>query len=66
VALHRYLRLRLADYDYEKHMGGYLYLFVRGVRPGWGDPSHMAGVHARRPDYALVTALDALMDGGAR
>ncbi|MEX3935011.1 exodeoxyribonuclease V subunit beta [Paraburkholderia phymatum] len=65
VALHRYLRVRLADYEYGKHIGGYLYLFVRGVRPAWRDADRSAGVHARRPDYALVAALDALMDGGA-
>ncbi|MBN3767496.1 exodeoxyribonuclease V subunit beta [Burkholderia sp. Ac-20365] len=65
VALHRYLRLRLADYDYEKHIGGYLYLFVRGVRPDWLNDGHAAGVHARRPDLALVAALDALMNGEA-
>jgi exodeoxyribonuclease V beta subunit len=65
VALHRYLRVRLAGYDYEKHIGGYLYLFVRGVRPEWREAGQAAGVHARRPDYALVAALDALMDGGA-
>ncbi|MDN7940070.1 hypothetical protein QZM76_17570, partial [Burkholderia multivorans] len=33
VALHRYLRTRLAGYDYDRHIAGYLYLFVRGVRP---------------------------------
>ncbi|MEM5341736.1 exodeoxyribonuclease V subunit beta [Paraburkholderia azotifigens] len=63
VALHRYLRLRLPDYAYEKHIGGYLYLFVRGVRPDWRDDSHAAGVLAGRPDFALIVALDALMDG---
>ncbi|MBP0589946.1 exodeoxyribonuclease V subunit beta [Paraburkholderia sp. LEh10] len=66
VALHRYLRVRVAGYDYERHVGGYLYLFVRGVRPRWREGDHAAGVHARRPDYALVAALDALMDGGTQ
>jgi exodeoxyribonuclease V beta subunit len=66
VALHRYLRLRLTGYDYERHIGGYLYLFVRGVRPEWCGSGHAAGVHARRPDFELVAALDALMDGGAQ
>ena len=66
VALHRYLRLRLPGYAYETHIGGYLYLFVRGVRPDWRDDSHAAGVHARQPDPALVFALDALMDGDTR
>ncbi|MEX0869767.1 MAG: 3'-5' exonuclease, partial [Nitriliruptoraceae bacterium] len=31
VALHRYLRLRLADYDYDTHIAGAAYLFLRGM-----------------------------------
>lgn len=31
LALHRYLRHRIADYDYEHHFGGVIYLFLRGV-----------------------------------
>lgn len=30
-ALHRYLRHRLADYDYDRHFGGVIYLFLRGM-----------------------------------
>ena len=41
-----------------------LYLFVRGVRPGWtladGRP---AGVHLQRPTLAALQALSALLDG---
>ena len=33
VVLHRYLQLRLPDYDYETHFGGVRYLFVRGMQP---------------------------------
>jgi exodeoxyribonuclease V beta subunit len=65
VALHRYLRLRIAGYAYDTHIGGYLYLFVRGVRPTWRDGERAAGVYARRPAHELVTALDALMNGGS-
>jgi len=65
VALHRYLRARLANYDYETHAGGYLYLFVRGVRPDWRDGESASGVHRGRPPLALVEALDRLMSGGA-
>ena len=41
LALHRYLRWRLAHYDPDRHLGGVLYLFVRGMsaaeeRPGLG------------------------------
>ena len=32
VALVRYLRTKLLDFNYDQHFGGVLYLFVRGVR----------------------------------
>ncbi|MFL6637544.1 MAG: 3'-5' exonuclease [Paraburkholderia graminis] len=64
VALHRYLKTRLRDYSYDSHIGGYLYLFVRGVRPHWRDADGPAGVHARRPSFELVALLDAAMIGG--
>ncbi len=54
LALHRYLRQRLPDYSPEKHFGGVFYLFTRGVRPG-SD----AGIWFRKPDTALLEALDA-------
>jgi exodeoxyribonuclease V beta subunit len=65
VALHRYLRGRLANYAYDTHIGGYLYLFVRGVRPDWRDGDAASGVHRARPALELVEALDRLMGAGA-
>jgi len=62
VALHRYLRLRLPDYDYERHFGGVFYLFLRGMDPALGPD---CGVFHDRPTAALVTALDELMATGA-
>ncbi|MEX3547806.1 MAG: exodeoxyribonuclease V subunit beta [Burkholderia sp.] len=61
VALHRYLRVRLPGYDYDTHMAGYLYLFVRGVRPDWSSGGRPSGVHAGRPSRELIEALDALI-----
>jgi exodeoxyribonuclease V beta subunit len=59
VALQRFLRTRLGDaYDYEQHMGGALYLFVRGMRKG-----SRAGIHHDRPPAALIDALDAWCTG---
>lgn len=58
LALHRYLRHRLADYDYERHFGGVYYLFLRGMGSG-ADPSH--GVVAERPAAAFVAALDRMI-----
>jgi exodeoxyribonuclease V beta subunit len=63
LALHRYLRLRLPGYSFERHVGGYLYLFVRGVRPDWRDGESPAGVHAGKPSFELIDALDRLMLG---
>jgi exodeoxyribonuclease V beta subunit len=35
VALHRHLSRCLPGYDYERHFGGVLYVFVRGMAPGY-------------------------------
>jgi exodeoxyribonuclease V beta subunit len=61
VALHRYLTVRMRGYDYDRHIGGYLYVFLRGVRPEWREGNQPAGVHFRKPARALVQALDRLM-----
>jgi len=63
LALHRYLRLRLPAYDYHRHLGGTLYLFIRGVRPDWMCAGQAAGVHADCPPFALIDGMDALMRG---
>ena len=59
LALHRWLRRRLRGYDYERHCGGALYVFLRGAGL---DPSGVegAGVHAIRPSARLVDTLDRL------
>ncbi len=59
LALHRQLRARLPDYDYDTHMGGVLYLYLRGV-DGSGR-----GVHRERLPFALVDALDQLFASGS-
>ena len=65
VAVHRMLRWRQPGYDPEVHLGGVLYLFVRGMAgPSAprvaGVPS---GVFSWRPPAALVTALSDLLAG---
>ena len=54
LALHRLLKVRLPGYDYAQHMGGAVYMFLRGIH------SDGAGVHVHRPSQALIEALDAL------
>ena len=63
VALDRYLRGRLADYDPERHLGGAVYLFVRGVRPDWRDAGGApTGVFFHRPTSAAIARLSSLFD----
>ena len=59
VALHRYLRWRLVDYDPAVHLGGAAYLFIRGMDPGAGEPGH--GVFWWTPATDAVLALDAVL-----
>ena len=66
VALHRYLRWRLPGYEPDTHLGGVLYLFVRGmsaVEPTFFD-DQPCGVWSWRPPAALVTSLSDLFDRG--
>jgi exodeoxyribonuclease V beta subunit len=66
VALHRYLRWRLPGYAPEAHLGGVLYLFLRGMA-GADAPrvdGQPCGVLAWRPPVPLITALSDLLDRG--
>ncbi|MBI3224373.1 MAG: UvrD-helicase domain-containing protein [Mycolicibacterium cosmeticum] len=59
VALHRYLRWRRADYDPKKHLGGVLYLFLRGMIGSATPPG--CGVFSWNPPAPLVTGLSDLL-----
>jgi exodeoxyribonuclease V beta subunit len=66
VVLHRFLRWRVPGYDPERHLGGVLYLFVRGMC-GVDTPvydGHPAGVFSWNPPAILVVALSDLLDEG--
>ncbi len=58
LALHRYLATRLPDYDYERHLGGVFYLFLRGMQP-----DSQQGIFFTRPASELISALDGLFAG---
>jgi exodeoxyribonuclease V beta subunit len=65
VALHRYLRWRLPGYNPEKHLGGAVYLFVRGMA-GPGAPiveGRTCGVFSWRPPSELVAELSDVLAG---
>jgi len=61
LALHRYLRVHLADYQPEKHLGGVYYLFLRGMKPGSNT-----GVYHRVLDIEWLERLDQVFAGESR
>jgi exodeoxyribonuclease V beta subunit len=66
VVLQRFLRWRLPGYDPQRHLGGVLYLFLRGMC-GPQTPiidGHPTGVFSWQPPASLVTALSDLVDAG--
>ena len=66
VVLHRFLRWRVSGYEPERHLGGVLYLFVRGMC-GVDTPvvdGQPCGVFSWQPPAELVVALSDLLDAG--
>jgi exodeoxyribonuclease V beta subunit len=57
VALQRYLRYRILDYDYERHFGGVYYLFIKGMSQRTGPN---CGIFHDRPRRELIDGIDAL------
>ncbi len=72
VALHRYLRWRLPGYDPACHLGGYAYVFLRGV-PGPSERARqqaaqaelLPGMAVECPPLARLLALDRVLEGAA-
>lgn len=60
LALHRQLKARLPGYDYDEHVGGAVFVFLRGLEA----PSQ--GIYFTRPPRELIEELDALFKGGKR
>ena len=56
VALHRFLRSRMRDYDPARHLGEIYYVFLRGIDPARPE----LGVVRETPYLAELTRLDAL------
>lgn len=68
VVVHRFLRWRVPGYAPETHLGGVLYLYLRGM-VGPDSPvidGHPSGVFSWQPPPALVTALSDLLDGTSK
>ncbi|HWH27433.1 MAG TPA: UvrD-helicase domain-containing protein [Mycobacteriales bacterium] len=64
VALHRFLRWRQPGYDPAVHLGGVLYLFLRGMC-GEQGADRLPGVWSWSPPAGLVVALSDLLAGRA-
>ena len=58
LALHRLLKLRIPNYDYDQHIGGGYYLFLRGMKP---DQALPYGQYFHKPNKALIESLDAMI-----
>jgi exodeoxyribonuclease V beta subunit len=58
LALHRFLRSRLPNYQYDQHFGGVYYLFLRGMD---GQSDH--GIFAAKPTLEFLQEMDRLIDG---
>ena len=68
VALHRHLKLRLPAYNYDTHVGGHLYLFLKGML-GPNTPRYQGaalGVYSDRWPAETVLALDAALLGAGK
>jgi exodeoxyribonuclease V beta subunit len=65
VALHRYLRWRQPGYDPDTHLGGVLYLFLRGMTgPSVVEATGASpGVFSWRPPSGLVVGTSDLLAG---
>ncbi len=67
LALHRYLQIRLPDYDYQTHFGGIYYLFLRGMPGAAGvidEDEPTSGVFCYRPGEAELNEFARIMQGG--
>jgi exodeoxyribonuclease V beta subunit len=61
LALHRWLKYKLPNYDYHTHIGGAYYLFIRGMSQT--EPGN--GVFFVLPEQPMIEALDDLFSGKA-
>ena len=56
MASRLYLKNRINDFDYDKHFGGVVYLFLRGVRNNAGN-----GIFVSKPKASLIDSLQGLV-----
>jgi exodeoxyribonuclease V beta subunit len=67
VALVRLLRARLGPaFDYEEHVGGAVYLYLRALGEEPAADGAAAGVFLRRPEPALIAGIEAMLGSPSR
>jgi exodeoxyribonuclease V beta subunit len=59
LALHRWLKNQLPNYQYQQHIGGAYYLFLRGMH----STKAASGVYHYLAEEAFIVALDRLFSG---
>ena len=57
LALHRFLKQRIKNYDYDKNFGGVYYLFLRGMSSS-SDSKY--GIYFHKPPLTVIQQLDGL------
>ena len=56
IAVKRWLSQRVPDFDYHRHFGGVIYLFLRGIRQG-----STTGIFTALPEYRKILELEKLL-----
>ncbi|MDO6693373.1 exodeoxyribonuclease V subunit beta [Aliiglaciecola sp. 3_MG-2023] len=59
LALHRFLKSKLIDYDYDRHVGGAYYWFLRGM----SEYHKGSGIYFYKPEKSIIESLDRLFQG---
>ena len=65
LALHRFLKNRIKGYDYSTHIGGIIYLFLRGMKGEGSGEEGSPGVRFLKLSRELIEDLDSKFSGEA-
>lgn len=58
LAMHRLLKQKLVDYDFNLNFGGVIYLFIRGIA---ANPNENTGIFYCKPNKEFIFELDKLL-----
>lgn len=60
IALHRYLNIKLSNYNYNVNFGGIYYIFLRGLNLNSKFRS-IYGIYYIKPKFKLINKLNLLL-----